>query len=133
MMYLHGVEERISKDEAHTVAHAAAPLEPSAPKDSAQTRWNACYEAQNYIKGALKAPTSADFPNCYRQDDLVSTRPTGDKLGGYAVTTYVDAQNSYGAKIRTYFMCPVWFPDADHVKVQCIETDSSHKTTLNVF
>lgn len=103
------------------------------PKDSRSLRYDACYNATLHIKASLKAPSTADFPNCYRQDDLVNTKPLGDKPGGYAVTTYVDAQNSFGAKIRSYFMCPVLFPDADHVQVQCLQTDASHKTTLNIF
>jgi hypothetical protein len=116
-------------------AEAAARPVPADPlTDSPKLRWNACYEAQKYIKAALKAPASADFPNCYSQDELANTTLLDGKPGDYVVTTYADAQNSFGAKTRSYFMCPVVVPDADHFKMQqCVETDSSHKTTLNIF
>lgn len=104
-----------------------------AARDSAQMRWQACYEANEYIKARLKAPATAEFPNCYRQDDLVNTRAVADKPGGYAVTTYVDAQNSFGANIRSYFMCPVLMPDRNHLNVQCIQTDADHTKTLNIY
>lgn len=104
-----------------------------APKDSRSVRYDACYNAHHHIEAWLKAPATAEFPNCYRHDDLVNTQPIEGAPGAYLVTTYVDAQNSFGAKIRSYFGCPVIFTDEKHVKVQCVETDSSHTKTLSVF
>jgi hypothetical protein len=95
--------------------------------------WDACHEAQQYISAALKAPTTAEFPSCVHRDELTHIDRMGDKPGGYAVTTYVDAENSFGAKLRSYYACAVYLSDATHVQVQCLETDAEHKTTLKIF
>ncbi|PIR85230.1 hypothetical protein COU15_02415 [Candidatus Kaiserbacteria bacterium CG10_big_fil_rev_8_21_14_0_10_45_20] len=50
--------------------------------------------AQNYVKQVLKSPSTADFSMFdYRYVDL------GD--GRHKVTSYVDAQNSFGAEVRS--------------------------------
>jgi len=103
------------------------------PKDSPKVRWKACDAAHDHIRSALKAPKTAEFPNCYRHDELVHTDRLGDQDGGYAVTTYVDAENSFGVKLRGFYMCAVNMPDADHVQTQCLETDADHKKTLRLF
>jgi len=78
----------------------------------------ACYEAQRYIKNALKAPASAAFSEC----------DTHVLNGSPVVYTSVNAENSFGGRDWAYFMCPV-----KGGQVQCIETDADHKTTLRVF
>lgn len=53
--------------------------------------------AQQFVKQDLKAPSTAEFPfGGYRH-----VQPLGD--GRYRVTSYVDAQNSFGAALRTHF------------------------------
>lgn len=54
--------------------------------------------SQSFIKDQLKSPKSADFPT-YR-DSNVSITNSGDY---YKVTGYVDAENSFGAEIRSTF------------------------------
>jgi hypothetical protein len=49
----------------------------------------------------LKAPGSADFPGIL--DDV--SEPTKQADGAYLWRSWVDAQNSYGAKIRNQFQC----------------------------
>lgn len=61
--------------------------------------FNACYEAKRVILARLKAPSTADFPSCGQ----FSVR-ANDARSVIIVTGYVDAQNSFGAKIRTDFM-----------------------------
>jgi hypothetical protein len=51
---------------------------------------------RGWVKGQLKAPSGADFSG-------ESVTPNGG--GQYTVTGYVDAQNSFGAKIRAPFTC----------------------------
>ena len=101
-------------------------------KDLSTLGWDACYMAQDHIKSALKAPSTADFPNCYSSTEAAHTNRAG-MPGGYIVTTYVDAQNSFGAKLRGYYMCAVNTKDGDHFTVSCLETDADHKRTLNIF
>ena len=54
-----------------------------------------------FVKKNLKAPSTADFP-VFRETAV-------DDLGGgrFRVTSYVDAQNSFGAQIRTNYTCVV--------------------------
>ncbi|MEX0909916.1 MAG: hypothetical protein WDZ75_01345 [Candidatus Paceibacterota bacterium] len=50
--------------------------------------------AQNYVEQVLKSPSTADFPSFdYRYFDL------GDDK--HKVVSYVDAQNSFGAEVRS--------------------------------
>lgn len=56
--------------------------------------------AKNYITSALKAPSTADFPWFDWQVKKVEDNK-------YFVKSYVDSENSFGAKIRTNFVCEV--------------------------
>lgn len=57
--------------------------------------------AQEQVKEMLKAPSTADFPWL----DGWAIAPQGGDV--YKVQSYVDAENSYGAKIRSNFSCDV--------------------------
>jgi hypothetical protein len=59
--------------------------------------------AQVFIKKQLKAPASAEFPSM--SDEQVKVSKSGEAK--YLVSGYVDAQNSFGAKLRTRWMCEV--------------------------
>ena len=52
--------------------------------------------AKHYVEQQLKAPKSADFP----WYDKSYVTASGNK---YTVSAYVDAENSFGANVRTYF------------------------------
>lgn len=58
-------------------------------------------DAQDAVKEELKAPSTAKFPWDYES----YVTDNGD--GTYTVTSYVDAENSFGAKIRSKFRCIV--------------------------
>jgi len=53
-----------------------------------------------FVQERLKAPSSADFP--WYSEEYVSVR--GET---YWVSSYVDSQNSFGAKIRSHYICEV--------------------------
>ena len=56
---------------------------------------------EGFVKRRLKAPSTAEFPGVFDGKlDHVSS------LGGqkYRIVSYVDAQNSFGAQIRTRFI-----------------------------
>lgn len=55
--------------------------------------------AQMFIEKRLKAPNTADFEN-YNSDNV---RKISENK--YSVRGYVDAENSFGAKIRSQFSC----------------------------
>lgn len=63
---------------------------------------------EDWVTDRLKAPSTADFPTL----PLKATKEGNDK---YLVYSYVDAQNGFGAKIRTKFIC----------ETKCDSTDCS--------
>jgi hypothetical protein len=64
---------------------------------------DAYYISQQFVEDRLKAPASAEFPRF--SNSKVSVSCTGNDK--YIVRAYVDAQNSFGALIRTYYECEV--------------------------
>ena len=68
----------------------------------------ACGWCQVEVKKELKAPASARFPSCNR----AVIRKVAE--GVYEVKSYVDAQNSFGATIRTAYVCRVRYR-GDHL------------------
>ena len=65
-----------------------------------------------YIESYLKAPSTADFPNFSGMDH---TRYLGDSM--FVVNSYVDAQNGFGAMIRTSFYCKLKYKGGDWVSI----------------
>lgn len=58
------------------------------------TESEATVMAQNFVKTQLKSPSTANFP-------LQNSRMTSITDGEYIISSYVDAQNSFGATTRT--------------------------------
>lgn len=56
---------------------------------------------ERFVKGSLKAPSTADFQPNYQMKVV----PISDNE--FVVGGYVDAENSFGAKIRSKFACHV--------------------------
>ena len=56
---------------------------------------------QMYVKGQLKSPKSVDFPFA----GVRHITPLGNNR--FKVDSYVDAQNTFGANVRTHFECIV--------------------------
>jgi hypothetical protein len=65
--------------------------------------------AQVFIKKQLKTPASADFPPV--SDEGVKILKVG--AAKYRVSGYVDAQNSFGAKLRKTWMCELEYVGDD--------------------
>jgi hypothetical protein len=76
---------------------SSPPSTASREPDPHDITW-ACKKA---VLNRLKAPVSADFQGMF--DDV--PEPTRDGDGAYLWQSWVDAQNSYGAKIRNHFQC----------------------------
>lgn len=58
------------------------------------------------VQDHLKSPSTAEFPyNSNHVYHVDSNR--------YVVNSYVDSQNSFGAMIRTRFVCTVFMKDKD--------------------
>jgi hypothetical protein len=78
------------------------------PQPKASTKWDsdamkmeAYRVAKEYVAGRLKAPASADFPWIWDSDVGVIHHGKGK----FEIAGYVDAQNAFGAKLRTYYVC----------------------------
>jgi hypothetical protein len=60
---------------------------------------SACVRANRAVMERLEAPSTAVFPDCWRYDIRVK-----DAENDYYVRGYVDAQNSFGATLRSNFV-----------------------------
>ncbi|MEW9530692.1 hypothetical protein [Microbispora sp. NPDC049125] len=59
---------------------------------------------ERFVKDRLKAPGNADFGGAA---DTEVTTVSGVKPWQYKVRSYVDSENSFGAKIRTTYVCDI--------------------------
>ena len=66
------------------------------------TETEAAITCQAYVENALKSPRSADFP-------ILDRRVTKTGPKSFRVQSYVDAQNSFGATIRSHFVCNITY------------------------
>jgi hypothetical protein len=63
---------------------------------------------QNLVENSLKAPSTASFP-------WFSTEVRQSGPDTYTVSGYVDAENSFGAKIRSAWTCQIAYKGGDDV------------------
>ena len=77
---------------------------------------DAWYTCEIFIERVLKAPLTADFEH-YNANKVYSTG-----TNKWAAQIYVDAENSFGALIRSEFYCETeYFPENDEWKLIEIE------------
>lgn len=62
--------------------------------------FDAYYMSRKFITDQLRAPATAKFPSSY--SDAVTVMKDGDR---FVVAAYVDAQNGFGALIRSHYLC----------------------------
>ena len=62
---------------------------------------------QEEVKKQLKSPKSADFPWGFDEYNITYQGESEDGLYMYSVESYVDAENSFGAEIRSEYMCMI--------------------------
>lgn len=65
--------------------------------------------SQTFVERELKAPASASFPNI--RADGVTVEERGDCQ--FTVSAYVDAENSFGAKLRSPYSMDLRFSPSD--------------------
>ena len=80
-------------------------------------KMGACYMAQTFVEKRLKAPSSAKFENCYDAVIYYNENKT------YEVYSYVDAQNGFGAMIRTEY----------HVHIREGENDMWYLKDIQIY
>ena len=62
---------------------------------------------QEEVKKQLMSPKSADFPWGFDEYNITYQGESEDGLYMYSVESYVDAENSFGAEIRSEYMCMI--------------------------
>lgn len=87
--------------------HGSQPRSSSSKATLRGDKLEALTFCQFAVKRNLKAPSSADFP--WADLDTV----TAEGSGRYSVSSYVDSQNSFGAKIRASYRCVLKFHDGE--------------------
>lgn len=61
-------------------------------------------DAEDYVKEGLKAPSTAEFPSRVFDSEDWTVKRKDDVV---TVSSYVDAQNSFGTMIRSYFIVQI--------------------------
>ena len=69
------------------------------PADTDQTVFMACEAAKSAVLAKLKAPSTADFPGCVFSANEFVVR-ANEARTKFSVKGHVDAENTYGAKLR---------------------------------
>jgi hypothetical protein len=82
--------------------------------------------AKEIVKSSLKSPKSADFPSIVWSPDEIAMQRNGDMV---AVQSYVDAQNSFGAEIRSKFLVEFQVIDIDTYNYLPIYIDIDGETS----
>lgn len=67
-------------------------------------RSDACFMSQKLVKQNLKAPSTADFP-IWSEENCKVTHSNNT----WTVTSFVDAQNGFGAMIRTDYVAQMTY------------------------
>ena len=62
---------------------------------------------QEEVKKQLMSPKSADFPWGFNEYNITYQGESDDGLYMYSVESYVDAENAFGAEIRSEYMCMI--------------------------
>lgn len=81
-------------------------------KNTEDALFNALFMSRSFIQDRLKTPNSASFPSRV-SDPGVSVAYGGECR--FHVSAYVDAQNSFGAEIRTPYRMTLTYLPADEV------------------
>ena len=74
-------------------------------------------EAKDYVRRRLKSPSSSDFASM--DDSTIINHGEGK----YLVRSFVDSQNTFGAKIRTEYFCEMITADGERFIVTDLITE----------
>jgi hypothetical protein len=98
---LMGLCSRGNKSPEQPRATEAPPASPVSRWESDTGKIEAYTMAKQFVTDRLKAPSTADYP--WYSSDSVQVVHRGE--GVFVVRAHVDSQNSFGAMIRTRFVC----------------------------
>jgi hypothetical protein len=68
---------------------------------------SACVAAREFVRRELKAPATAEFPSCSAMS--ITHKTNSNK---WTVQSHVDAQNSFGAMLRSNFLAEMEYQPA---------------------
>ena len=86
--------------------------EPEVDKGDSTDAYLVC---QDFVSEGLKAPSTAEFAS-------MSNSTINNTSGDYwSVSSYVDAQNSFGAMIRTHFVCELTYRGDDYYRLDNLD------------
>jgi hypothetical protein len=102
-------EQRKKDAEARAAEEAAKAAEEKAARlaKACSDTTMAFVMSQEFVKRSLKAPSTAEFP--WITDDQVAVSPKPDC--GFHVVAWVDAQNGFGAQIRSRYVVDLKYLD----------------------
>lgn len=104
------MEARRESEVQAAAAKAKEDLKEAAAAESKDRSVMAAIICSNFVEASLKSPKSADFP---WDKAAGGTRILGNQT--YAIRSYVDAQNSYGAELRNWYDCKVQYKAGEDV------------------
>ena len=92
--------------------HVAAKSTPQSAPAHCPDKTMAWVIITEVVKSRLKSPATASFPGLF--DGFSARRSVRDHGNGlYSVSSWVDAQNSYGAKLRTHYTAEIQWTGGD--------------------
>ncbi|MFJ4987909.1 hypothetical protein ACIP9H_29410 [Streptomyces sp. NPDC088732] len=93
---------------AVTTALLAAPLLTACGNiDDKPDETSAAVMCEDFVKDRLKSPGSADFPGVWDEDYAKTTTLHSTKPWKFQVAGVVDSQNTFGAKVRSTYVCTI--------------------------
>lgn len=112
---------RAAEEEAKKKADEDAKMREACKVDSdakltKRSNGDVIYLCREMVKAQLKAPATAEFPGIFDSDG----RPTSLDGCKTVYRSYVDAQNAFGAKLRSQFLC-TFDPVKDTVSARLLE------------
>lgn len=85
----------------------------STPYQLNSDKIGALVASEQAVRNLLKAPSTAKFPS------TSEASITYDSDGGFVISSYVDAQDSFGAMIRTRYVCRIKEITRDNYSTNC--------------
>jgi hypothetical protein len=114
-----------------------SPWEESNPSSETQTTksfekdpMELCIYAQQEVPQLLKSPTTAKFPSCSNINLDWIQLIKFDTPDLFAYQWYVDAQNSFWAKLREQYWCSIQYKTYPEYAIKCIVSEPNSKQAM---
>lgn len=97
-------QQEQKKEDAKQTAEKKAKAEKEKKAKEEEKKSILITTSQEAVKKSLKAPSTAKFPWSFNEYNIKETNSENKDMTIYYVSGYVDAENSFGAKIRSNFI-----------------------------